>query len=704
MKKIYIAIVFLSAFFIGSTTITAQYRRYDRKAAIEKEKQDTRKKKTTTKKKTTSKKTTTKTTTSKTEEPFHFDITFNDMQVLLDMQGAINAAQQKKVDEWLKKQEGNFLEEINRQLGTKHTSFGTAQKDFFKKYEKNVLGVEDRAHSIGYSYVKKANNLDSEQETHTGELGLLLEWESVRNKCGSSNQFRVECHLFDEVVRGKQLGRTSTSQVTQLKSTVMTDFSEKEYESARNRSWAQGMYKIINDGSLTNEMANKRVAHYRQKGLQDKIFFMTTYLTQYNNRGLSHILNPTISKYTPPNFWDPGTLLEMGKRKAPVPDVKALVFLPNYINDRVKECERNRPIGPRGIRLGPDCSGTRNGLEKIRDEVIDEHLENTEYGLTQKLNRIRNGYVKGNGGGKIGGLEALSYKNYVLDKGGPNRFYQLDNGGWVYRSNSPRKSINGGGSFSEDTLNDDGFYYYIHDDESGRWHELLLPAKGISTTSDPYLAVAFWKGMKGIARYALPIEDTVILVNGENFDGNKVSRTEAGLWLIVGSVPGGKLLQPVAKITKGGLKIVSKMVKVGNKTIKLTYKTVNGVIQFGGKSRFKEIVGTVAGEEAHHIIPWAQRYEGIVQKAAEWGFHMNSKVNGIPLKKFFQGIGGIHGNHPKYNDYVLKRFDQWEQLNPNYDGKKAIDFLEKELIPELLDLIEQAKKSGKNLNDYFKNL
>jgi len=83
---------------------------------------------------------------------------------------------------------------------------------------------------------------------------------------------------------------------------------------------------------------------------------------------------------------------------------------------------------------------------------------------------------------------------------------------------------------------------------------------------------------------------------------------------------------------------------------------------------------------------------------------MNAKLNGTPLKKLFQGIGGVHANHPKYNDYVRKRFGQWEIDNPGYSADKARFFLENELIPELLGFIEQAKRSGLSLNDFFRNL
>ena len=689
MKKIFLSIMFLVVFSIGNHSIQAQYQTYEqKKKAIDNEDEDVRRH---------------KKLRAKTEEPFNFNITFNNMQVLLNMQSAIRIAQKKKVDEWLKKQERNFLKEINRQLRTKHTSFSTAQKDFFKNYEKNLRGVERSARSVAISHTKKAQGFDKEQENFTNEFNLIDEWRYIKDACAPRNGIRVKCDLFDKRIRGTRLGTTSTSSLNMLWDKVLADFSVKEYESALTRSWAQGLNKIVADGSLSNEMANKHVSYYRRRSLQDKIFFMTTYLTQYNNRNLPSVLKPSISKYTPPNFWNNNTLLDMGKKKAGALTDSQRIFQRNFFENEAERCINSTSSLQQSL-----CAKNYDKLTKLREEVILDHMEdlssNSEFGLTRKLNRLREGFRKGNGRGKIGGWDALAYKNWTLDDGGPNRFYELNNGGWVYRSNSPRKGINGGNSFSEPSLNDDGFYYYVYDEGTKRWHEILLPAKGHTPSSDPYLAVAFWEVMKGVGRYALPFEDVIILIDGKDFDGNQVSQVEAGVWLIIGNVPGTRLLKPVAKITKGGLKIVAKKIKVGNKTVKLSYKRVGNFIEFGGKSRFKEIVGVKAGEEAHHIIPWAWRNNDVVQKAADWGFHMNDKINGLGLKKFFQGVGGIHAHHPKYNEYVFDRLREWEKLNPGYDGDAAKKFLEKELIPELKELIEKAKKSGKNLNDFFRDL
>lgn len=692
MKNLYITILFLSFFLLAGKATYAQYELhyYDKQAAIDAEKADVSG-------------TIIKKPVAKTEEnPFNFEITYNNMQVLLDLQSAISIAQQKAVDDWLKKQEANFTKEINRQLGTNHTDFGTAQKAFFKNFEKNFRRVETRARSVAYSHTKKANGFDEEQEQYTFELNLLDEWDQVKGTCGSYVEHRIDCYLFDINVRGVNLGRASGAQLTNVKNQATKDFADPEYNSALNRSWAQGLIKIINNGSLVSTMAGKHYSYYRQKGLQDRIFLMTAYLTQYNNRN-SGVMSVPISRYNLPQFWESTTLLNLGKKNAPSLPLDALVFNDAYVTDVLNK--QAQGVGPYPGKSPGQVAAMFNDIkERVIEEHKDEFYTESEAGLTYKLDKLTDGFLPSNGSGKLGGLDALSYNTYVLDGRGPNRFYHLNNGGWVYRSSSPRKGINGGNSFSEPSLNDDGYYYYIYNKELDGWHELLMPASGYSTTSDPYLAQVFWKGMKGVARYALPFEDVVILVNGEDFDGNEVSRVEAGAWLIIGSVPGGKILKPVAKITKAGLKISAKMVKVGSKTVKLSFKTVNGLVEFGGKSRFREIVGAISGEEAHHIIPWAWRENKVVQKAAEWGFHMNDKINGIALKKYFQGIGGVHANHPAYSDYVLRRLNLWAKQNASFTGKDAVYFLEKELIPELLELIERAEKSGLNLNDYFKNL
>lgn len=111
--------------------------------------------------------------------------------------------------------------------------------------------------------------------------------------------------------------------------------------------------------------------------------------------------------------------------------------------------------------------------------------------------------------------------------------------------------------------------------------------------------------------------------------------------------------------------------------------------------------------EAHHIIPWTRFVDHpIVQAAAsaKVPFHMNSKINGIPLKKYINGAQeGLHGNHPKYDDFVQFRFNKFlEGKGGILDPEDAKRFLETKLIPELEVWIKKAEGYNGSLNDYFK--
>lgn len=238
-----------------------------------------------------------------------------------------------------------------------------------------------------------------------------------------------------------------------------------------------------------------------------------------------------------------------------------------------------------------------------------------------------------------------------------------------------------------------------------QWYDIVVPA-AISTSANPFDFVIneFWDGAKWTGRYIVPLEDVIIVLGGQDLDGNEANRYLAGGMLVIGLIPGGKLLKPVAKVVKG-TQAWRLVVKAGDKTVTLTYKIVNGFVDFGSRSKLGEIIIKAAGEEAHHIIPWALRNNNVVQEAAYAGFHMNNIINGRALKKFSTLTpDGIHGNHPKYNDYVLKRINEFKQQLPDWDAEDAAKFLEETLIPELNKHIDDAIKTGERLNEYFRGL
>tara|TARA_R110002049_G_scaffold155557_6_gene320486 strand:- start:13180 stop:13974 length:795 start_codon:yes stop_codon:yes gene_type:complete len=222
------------------------------------------------------------------------------------------------------------------------------------------------------------------------------------------------------------------------------------------------------------------------------------------------------------------------------------------------------------------------------------------------------------------------------------------------------------------SLNPNGKFYYVHDPDAfgvNGWHEMLLPATGVSPYSEPFLAVAFWDAMKVTAKYATPLEDMIILIDGKDFDGVEQSKLEAGIWLVVGVIPGGsagKVVKPVMKVAKNG-DVVAKVLKVNGKSINLPYKIVNGVVDFGSdsynRSQLRKLLNIVDSKiQAHHIIPWAFRNSEIVQKAAKADkkFHISEKLNGIP----FSSSNHLTG-HPKYSLKIEQKLIQLNAISPS---------------------------------------
>ncbi|MDO6807916.1 DNRLRE domain-containing protein [Zobellia galactanivorans] len=342
--------------------------------------------------------------------PAEFELYFHDMQVLLDMQDALSFYSNAKRKEWLEKQEEVFKNEINRQLGTDHTSFSDAQQDFFKNYEKNYRKTESRAAEYSLSYNSTAIEMDKEQLVFTEELYHLEEWKLNGKNCvltdninfgGFSQPASEKCQrLFNTIIRGKTLKSLGSGQLdgapsttfSELRNEVIIDFSNLEYESAQNKSWAQGMSRIIEDGSLLNTMTNNHLDYYDRKGLEDKVFLMTTYLVQYNNRNLGLLQQP-LPQYPLPIFSKKETLLEMGKEKAPALEVDELIFSPDYISEVLGDCAigNQRPNGQQGPD-NRDCAKVKQDLLDLKEQVIDEHISETSRLRTIEDYLINNPY------------------------------------------------------------------------------------------------------------------------------------------------------------------------------------------------------------------------------------------------------------------------------------------------------------------------
>jgi hypothetical protein len=109
--------------------------------------------------------------------------------------------------------------------------------------------------------------------------------------------------------------------------------------------------------------------------------------------------------------------------------------------------------------------------------------------------------------------------------------------------------INSEGKLIDDSSNQDtGVTYYIKPVGESFWSNYWL--KDPISLSAELQKTAFLTGTalaKAVGSYILPIEDIKILVTGTDFDGEQVSRLQTAGFMIVGIIPGGKLLKPLSK-------------------------------------------------------------------------------------------------------------------------------------------------------------
>lgn len=504
-------------------------------------------------------------TTSRTEEnPFEFDITFNNINVLLTMQGLIAAAQRRAVEKWLGEQEETFRNEINRQLGTNHSTFKNAQRDFFKNYEKNVKRIEEHALKIALSHAKKGISLTAEQTPLIFELYALSKWKEIGGQCGLNSTALCD-QLSGINIRGTNLVTTSTITLDRLWTQSLKDFSEKEYEASLNDSWAQGIYRIVDNGSLTAEMVDKHIGYYNQKNLEDKVFLMTAYLVQHYNR-LSGPVAVPISTHAIPDFWNSPILLDLGKKEAPVPDIESLVFKPNYIYERFKACQASRPRGPKGIYLGPDnCTPQRVQLQNLKEEIIKNRI-NELYPETPDLTSIvsstwasikRPGGGWGKSSGYYLGRKSLQYsqKRTLRLNGIDYSQFRLLNGDIIHTGFYPNCATCSEGEQRT---------FYLAQGAKEPYEYRIPPAR---TTDLDFLFDAFWQGAILVSRYVIPLEDTIILIDGKDWEGVEQSRALAAGGIFLTIIPGGKLLAPVAKIGKGAYRGAKVLIRQGTKTV-----------------------------------------------------------------------------------------------------------------------------------------
>ncbi len=115
---------------------------------------------------------------------------------------------------------------------------------------------------------------------------------------------------------------------------------------------------------------------------------------------------------------------------------------------------------------------------------------------------------------------------------------------------------------------------------------------------------------------------------------------------------------PIAGWFSTGAKFAIKIVPIGGVKMALVwaFRTGTNIIEFGAKSSLRKVIGLAVGDarQAHHLIPWATRYQQIVQRAASSinnTFHIDELANGIAVEAWRN-----QPNHPAYDTAILAVF------------------------------------------------
>ena len=310
------------------------------------------------------------------EDPFIYEINFTNTNELFRLEAARLNAARREYNKWLSKQRTTLLKEINKQLRTNYTDFKTAKNAYFHNYEKNIRRIESKASTESWKFSEKAKKLNTEKSTFINEMYLIKK--ALYPWCQIYGYGSEQCNRFSSTtIRGLNLGRASRTALNQLYDGSVKEFSSREFESAQNQAWAKGIESMVYDGSLLNTMVNRRIKHFDKLDSQVQVYQMINYLSRYYNSNSAVFgMNLPDAKYRIPLIWHEKTIVEMGKKRASMPTIKALVFSTNYIQDLYNECQKERSRIPGFIYLEPDyCTPRKIELEKLREEIVQEYID-----------------------------------------------------------------------------------------------------------------------------------------------------------------------------------------------------------------------------------------------------------------------------------------------------------------------------------------
>ncbi|TJY37938.1 hypothetical protein [Pontimicrobium aquaticum] len=244
--------------------------------------------------------------------------------------------------------------------------------------------------------------------------------------------------------------------------------------------------------------------------------------------------------------------------------------------------------------------------------------------------------------------------------------YLLKNGLVLYQSSTNRKiNKSVSNSISSTEVSTDG-YNYIYSYQNKKWYEYRLPPPTYVSADIDFLLGAFWDGVKIVGRYATPVEDIIILIDGNDFDGVEQSKAQTAGFMILGFIPGGKIVKPISKVVKG-----TQVWRV--------------VIRSGGKT-FTRVVRELTEDVLQHLERYAPGTKDLIDDALRKGEVLDHEII-IEASEVIEDISISKGRNLT-----------WQEVKALF--KRGNDFNKKALDEEWYDFHEIYLSNGKRLDSY----
>ncbi|AXT18473.1 hypothetical protein D7030_07530 [Flavobacteriaceae bacterium AU392] len=271
--------------------------------------------------------------------------------------------------------------------------------------------------------------------------------------------------------------------------------------------------------------------------------------------------------------------------------------------------------------------------------------------------------------GAIPNRPSLAYTHSFVPRLG-ERMYLLENGLVYYQSSTERvvnkRQLN---TIASSEVSTDGFNY-IYSYNTQRWYEYRLPEPTYADTDLSFLFNGFWRGVKIAGRYATPIEDIVILIDGKDFDGVEQSRVRSAGFLLLEIVPGTGLLRPISRIAEN-TQVWKVLVKIGDGT-RTVIRTVRAITEEVYQKFYNFVVNGTANRA---LIDDLIRSGNFIDTDI---IEVSEKVEDLSIKK--------------------GRRLTWEEVKAFF--KRGNDFNKKAVNLEWYDYHEIHLANGKRLDSY----